>query len=205
VDRAVRHKMMMFLLLISYRFWPLYHGLLFVHRCVRRLLKGHLNWLISHSVSIYYRHATARSWLPNRSLLHLDYVLKACLDWLRLSNHGLVLFIVWSLLHCKRLLVLVLLWRHNTCPAKNNLATLWCCMLFVSLNLNLWSRLKSLLARSNLINTVWVLIINILILALLWLLFLLILMLWVFWLLFLFIEVLSFKHDLYLFILSHRL
>lgn len=179
--------MMMFLLLISYRFWPFYHRLLFVFWGFRWLLKGHLNWLISHSVAVNDSYAASWSWLTYRSLLHQDYILEASLYWLGLSDDSLILFIIWSLLNRKRLLVLVLLWRYNTCPAKYYLATLGCCMLLIRLNLNLRSWLKNLLTRCNLIYTVRVVIIDKLVHALLWLLLLLILMLRVLRLFFLFI------------------
>jgi hypothetical protein len=200
----MRNEMMVFLLLISYSFWPFYHRLLFVFRGLRGLLKGHLNWLVSHSVGIYNSYTASGSWLTYWTLLHQDYILEACLYWLGLSNDCLILFVIRGLLNSKSLLVLLLLWRYNTCPAKYYLATLRCCMLLIRLNLNLRSWLKNLLTRCYLIYTVRVLVINKLVHALLWLLLLLILMLRVLWLFFLFIKVLGFEHNLYPFVLSHR-
>jgi hypothetical protein len=195
--------MMVFLLLISYSFWPFYHGLLFVFWGLRWLFKGHLNWLVSHSVGVNDSHTASWSWLAYWTLLHQDYILEACLNWLRLSNDSLILFVIRSLLNRKSLLVLLLLWRDNTCPAKYYLATLGCCMLLIRLNLNLRPWLKNLLTRCDLIYTVRVVVIDKLVHTLLWLLLLLILMLRVLWLFFLFIKVLGFEYNLYSFVLSH--
>lgn len=138
MDRAMRDKVMMLLFLISNGLWPFDHGLLFLYGSFGWLLESHLHRLIPHRIRVDCSDTAPRPGLPNRSLLHLHYVLQTCLDRFWFSYDCLVLSIVWVLLRSERLLVLIMMiWWHNTCTSENYLTTLWCCILFVRFALSI--------------------------------------------------------------------
>lgn len=173
MNRAVRDKVMMLLFLISNSFRPFDHGLLSIYGCFRWFLESHLHRLISHRVVGYVvtSDTAPGPWLPNRSLLHQYEILQTSLYRFWFSDHCRVeLMIVWILLRRKRLLVLMMIGRHDACTAKNYLATLRCRILFLrlALNLNLWPLISHFLARDTLItDTARVLVLDLLIFTLL--------------------------------------